>query len=130
MCAVNINRASLKYSKNNRYVMLFAQRSIIQSRLGTCRWRKRGVALPGRGAGLNYPLLRTVSHFLTHGSLRSIVGYVQVRSCCIRDKSIPIGRIYTRGELSDAEFILEDDLSITDDLASGTDTSSKQKSGV
>ena len=29
-----------------------------------------------------------------------------------------IGRIYTRDELSDAEFILEDDLPIPDDLAS------------
>ena len=28
------------------------------------------------------------------------------------------GRIYTRDELFDAEFILEDDLSISDDLAS------------
>ena len=28
------------------------------------------------------------------------------------------GRIYTRDELSDAEFILEDDLPISDDLAS------------
>ena len=29
-----------------------------------------------------------------------------------------IGRIYTRDELPDAEFILEDDLPISDDLAS------------
>ena len=29
-----------------------------------------------------------------------------------------IGRIYARDELSNAEFILEDDLSISDDLAS------------
>ena len=29
-----------------------------------------------------------------------------------------IGRIYTRDELSDTEFILEDDLPISDDLAS------------
>ena len=29
-----------------------------------------------------------------------------------------IGRIYTRDELSDAEFILEDDLSFSGDLAS------------
>ena len=32
--------------------------------------------------------------------------------------SLDIGRIYTKDELSDAEFILEGDLFISDDLAS------------
>ena len=56
MCTVNINRVSSKCSKNNQYllsvlyVVLFAQRSKTQSRLGSCQKRQRCVALLGRGA--------------------------------------------------------------------------------
>ena len=53
-----------------------------------------------------------VHKILTNYFGRSWISFFVLRSFTFN------GRIYTRDELSDAEFILEDDLPISDDLAS------------